>query len=336
MVGIWLILLSSGIAGLLGIRIVFAPGWRRSVAYALIAGLFFTPTLLFGHGVAIVPALVGVFVPFPAGNWDTALMFASLRAIALAVILVFAVHVSVVRVVSGNGPQDHETSGSARTEIRWLSVMIGVLACAVAATWTFRAHWRVYKASIGPFSITVDTGSPALSDVGAVFQCSNDGIPVVMSRQKLRSDGVVTVPAQYVGPVRGPLQCKLRLMHPELPRWYTAEFTVNAKPRQHVILQATAPRWSQEVMLQNPVGSTRERDFYYDTNELAVGWLPFMCRSDLERAKRLYIPMLVERRRDVLAGHPPQVAPDEDYARVLAESWKSNCESLASRRRGLP
>lgn len=126
-----------------------------------------------------------------------------------------------------------------------------------------------------------------------------------MGRMKLPSDGTATFPAQYIGAVRGPFQCKLGLMHPELSGKYRVEFTVDAKPRQHVNLQASAPRWSQERMLKDPIeGSTLELDFYYDTSELPIGWLPFMCPSDLERAKRLYIPRLLQRRRDVLVGRP--------------------------------
>ena len=315
---------------------VFARGWRKSAAYALIAGVFFTPALLVGHGIAIIPALVGVFVPFPAGNWDMRLMFEALRMIAIAIVLIFGVHASAAGVFGSKWPQGQLASGSVRTEVRWLLIMIAVLVCAVSAALAFRVHWRIHKASIGPFSIAVATGSPALTDVATHFQCSNESGPVYTGRKKLQSDGTATFPAQYVGLARGPLRCQLFVKHPELVRSYQVDYTIEPKPRQPVTLQARVPRWSKEVMLKDSVGSSPESKFYWDTNELIVGWLPYMCRSDLERAKRLYIPLLVQRRRDVLAGQPSRVSSDEDYARLLARSWDSICETSASLPPGPP
>lgn len=334
--GLWVLSLAIGGAGLSGIRIVFASGWRKSVGYALISGVFFTPTLLIGHGFVIIPAITAVFIPFPAGIWDTGLMFEALRTIAIAAVLVFAIHVSVAGFVSSNVAESQPTALSVRTEVRWLLLLVGVLVCAVTAEWAFRLHWQINKASTGPFSITVDTGSPALSDVAVLFQCSNRFGPVFMGRKKLLSSGIATFPAQYTGPARGPMQCQLFVMHPELPRSHLVEFTVDAKPREHVILQASVPRWSKAVMLKDPAGATPESDFYRDTNELTIEWVPYICRSDLERAKRLYIPLLVKRRKDVVAGQPSSVPSDEDYATLLAKSWDSRCGSPASLPPGLP
>ena len=332
-----------GVYGIAHIPGAFQPGVRRSVAYALVSGFFFTPALLVGHGIGVAPALATlIYSVVDPTNSHTGGPLWALVPMGIVAMIVFLATSPFKPARPESLAQPTGAQGSrVRREIRRLAALAGALALLIAAPLAYRYYWRTALASYGPFVISVDTDGLNLKDIALQFQCQGlptdagyNGMPQAVG-SGIAATGIATsLPARYLAGAKPPLLCTLFVAHPELKASFDTQYRLDSvQPRTPIILHVHVPRWTTKTMVKDPLTSTPERDFFEDTGQLQALWLPAFCVTDLERIKSQYIPLFVRRRNELLHGAPPQFGADNDMATMMARGWDLTCQEMRKRRK---
>jgi len=237
-----------GIYGIVYVSQAFLPGIRRSVAYAVLSGVFLAPTVLAGHGIAIVPALAAVLTPMTDGTWEPHGMMWGLVPMGVVAVLVFLATAIL-------GPTNHDSaesiSGENAQRTRKEKMLLLILLCGVvlvgASEFAYRSYWVAFKATYGPFIVNVNAGRPTLRDIAALLQCESspgswaNRSKAYVHRQAIASGVPTAFPAKYMGLVTLPLHCELALNHPEFRQGFAIHYVLpNVKPRDQIELQAQA------------------------------------------------------------------------------------------------
>lgn len=320
-------------ASLLGVLAHMQAGWRRRALASLLIAIVVAPTVVGGHGVAIIPAILLVFGSAErdvvASPGEMLMGLYPIAFVSLIVFIALSVHRFLKKAAIEPAP--------AWDKVAFVAVVV-VVAGALLIESARREHWARTEDTIGPYVVRIDTPPGLLQDIVVGLSCESrfdrfGATKVVASGQ------AVEFPEHYFPYWKRDLRCRVYAAHPEI-EYLSEEVSVKA-PRARTELQFhyRTDVWDPESIqrVRASLDVPTEQELRYEQASardaldqrlqlLAMAWLPPFCASDLERIKREYVPQLALLRTRLLISESLNAPAREDID-IINARFGDACDS---------